>query len=249
MCQKKTLSDVVKKQNSILESITSMTRQINEILTKQKSFELIIMKTPDEIKSLIDTKHNISEEIRKLDERIETLNVLIRNSSGKEDKAHEVKSAKKDTECAICNLSFTRHCDLEMHIETEHVDSNQFECFECGKQFMLKWRLEKHKRMHTSRPIKVCRYFSAKEVCPFEKYGCKFRHSAHSSQNENMNSFKEFSNNFQTSTPEKKVGTRYTCSKSKCSENNQCTHCFVKQLYMDGEVNLDDASSVEFSFV
>ena len=129
------------------------------------------------------------------------------------------------------------------------VDTNMFECFECGKQFMLKWRLEKHKRMHTSRPIKVCRYFSAKEVCPFEKYGCKFRHSAHSSQNENTNSFVEFSRNFQTSTPEKKVGTRYTCSKSKCSENNQCTHCFVKQLYMDGEVNLDDASSVEFSFV
>ena len=122
MCQKKTLSDVVKKQNSILESITSMTRQINEILTKQKSFELIIMKTPDEIKSLTDTKDNISEEIRKLDERIETLNVLIRNSSGKEDKAHEVKSAKKDTECAICNLSFTRHRGLELHIETEHVD-------------------------------------------------------------------------------------------------------------------------------
>ena len=122
MCQKKTLSDVVKKQNSILESITSMTRQINEILTKQKSFELIIMKTPDEIKSLTDTKDNISEEIRKLDERIETLNVLIRNSSGKEDKAHDAKSAKKDTECAICNLSFTRHCDLELHIETEHVD-------------------------------------------------------------------------------------------------------------------------------
>ena len=31
MCQKKTLSDIVKNQNSILESITSMTRQINEI--------------------------------------------------------------------------------------------------------------------------------------------------------------------------------------------------------------------------
>ena len=64
-----------------------------------------------------------------------------------------------------------------------------------------------------------------------------------------MNSVNEFSESFKTSTPEKNGKNIYTCAKSKCSVLQQCTHCFVKQLYMDGEIDLDDGSSVNFSFV
>ena len=195
--------------------------------------------------SLIDSREKISESIKLIEEKLEILNEMIKNSVTKLDDERERKVAK----CEICNSVFRRYCDLELHIETNHIESNNFECDECGKRFFLKWRLEKHKIMHTSKPVRTCRYFSSNVLCPFEKYGCKFRHNNPPQNNGSMNSVREFFGSFKTSTPEKKGKNIYTCAKSKCSVLQQCTHCFVKQLYMDGEIDLDDGSSVNFSFV
>ena len=189
----------------------------------KKNVELLFMKRTNEIDSLIDSRGKISESIKLIEKKLEILNEMIKISVTKLDDERERKVAK----CEICNSVFRRYCDLELHIETDHIESNNFECDECGKRFFLKGRLEKHKNMHTSKPVRTCRYFSSNVLCPFEKYGCKFRHNNPPQNNGSMN----------------------TCAKSKCSVLQQCTHCFVKQLYMDGEIDLDDGSSVNFSFV
>ena len=177
------------------------------------------------------------------------MNGIIKKSVNKIEDDRQAKVPMKAIKCENCNSVFNRHCDLELHIETDHIDLDKFECNECGKIFVLKWRLEKHKTMHTLKPVKICRYFSSNALCPFEKYGCKFRHDIPPRHNGNMTSLNEFSDSFKTSTPEKNAKTIFTCAKSKCTPIQQCTGCFVKQLYMDGEINVDDASSVNFSFV
>ena len=58
MCQK-SLSYVNKNQNGIFESIEFFTRQINEILTKQRKVELMLMKSSDEIIALTSAKNKI----------------------------------------------------------------------------------------------------------------------------------------------------------------------------------------------
>ena len=58
MCQK-SLSYVNENQNGIFESIEFFTRQINEILTKQRKVELMLMKSSDEIIALTSAKNKI----------------------------------------------------------------------------------------------------------------------------------------------------------------------------------------------
>ena len=45
----------------------------------------------------------------------------------------------------------------------------------CSKTFLLKWRLKKHKLIHTER-TKTCHFFLSKTPCPFSSIGCKFAH-------------------------------------------------------------------------
>ena len=50
-----------------------------------------------------------------------------------------------------------------------------FKCNKCTKEFTLKWRLKKHLNIHQFE-VNYCHYFNNGKVCPFEEYGCKFKH-------------------------------------------------------------------------
>ena len=41
---------------------------------------------------------------------------------------------------------------------------------------MVENRWKKHKKMHESKNIKVCKYVMKKMNCPYEERGCKFKH-------------------------------------------------------------------------
>ena len=78
---------------------------------------------------------------------------------------------------AICVKCFERYSDLESHIKSNHVNHNVFQCDQCGKSFVLKWRLGKHLNLHTGNSVKHCHFFNNDKKCPFEVLGCKFLHS------------------------------------------------------------------------
>ena len=56
-----------------------------------------------------------------------------------------------------------------------HGCEKQYSCEVCGKEFYLKWRLEKHSSMHEN-SVKPCKYLKERTACPFEDIGCKFAH-------------------------------------------------------------------------
>ena len=57
-----------------------------------------------------------------------------------------------------------------------HKIDKQEKCDDCGKVFYFKWRLKKHKEMHTDKNVKKCHYFNNDKICPYEEIGCKFQH-------------------------------------------------------------------------
>ena len=75
----------------------------------------------------------------------------------------------------MCSKEFLRNCDLEHHLE-EHNKMKQFQCNECGKEFFLEWRLNKHTQSHHE-ATKFCHYFNNEKSCPYEIIGCMFQHA------------------------------------------------------------------------
>ena len=78
--------------------------------------------------------------------------------------------------CKSCEEIFEKNSDLEDHIELKHEQKEKYECDKCDKTFVLKWRLTKHQRNHSSSKSKKCHFFNNKKPCPFEKIGCMFDH-------------------------------------------------------------------------
>ena len=78
--------------------------------------------------------------------------------------------------CNLCDAQFNKISDLENHIKREHQLHDTYECDQCKKMCVTKWRLEKHKRIHSGINLKQCHYFRNKQHCPFDELGCKFRH-------------------------------------------------------------------------
>ena len=73
---------------------------------------------------------------------------------------------------------FNRFVELEIQMKNCHEKQSLFECDQCGKGFVLKWRLRKHLNIHTQTNAQPCHYFNNNVKCPFEEFGCKFLHIA-----------------------------------------------------------------------
>ena len=96
--------------------------------------------------------------------------------SGKNLKMHLRDMHPITIQCSFCENSFVNNCELEDHIKSCHSEIKPFECDQCEKKFVLRWRMEKHRINHTDQNMKKCHYFNNGKVCPFEDIGCMFAH-------------------------------------------------------------------------
>ena len=60
----------------------------------------------------------------------------------------------------MCDKTFKRSCDLEMHIKSVHVDLDIFECTKTS--------------IHSNMNRKAYHYFNIKNSFPFKELGCMF---------------------------------------------------------------------------
>ena len=91
-------------------------------------------------------------------------------------KRHIKEEHQAEIICRFCDSTFKLKSELEVHIKSWHQEEKGFECEECGKSFVLEWRLRKHMNLHTAIDIKACHYFNNDIKCPFENLGCMFAH-------------------------------------------------------------------------
>jgi hypothetical protein len=93
-------------------------------------------------------------------------------------KKKTAKAKNRDpVKCDVCDTKFNTISDLERHIKETHEDYQVYECYECSKIFVTEWRLNKHRRIHSDEKTRQCIYFRKKIRCPYDEFGCKFRHS------------------------------------------------------------------------
>ena len=97
--------------------------------------------------------------------------------SKKKLKMHNKSDHTPQINCESCEETFQKNCDLESHVERCHDSVEKFECDQCGKIFVLNWRLKKHQDIHTNQNVRKCHYFNNLKYCPFEFIGCMFDHS------------------------------------------------------------------------
>ena len=86
------------------------------------------------------------------------------------------KSSASTVNCNLYERSFGKNCDLETHINDNHEKHDEFDCDQCDKMFVSKWRLQKHTKIHSDKKQRNCHYFNNGKNCPFEMLGCKFLH-------------------------------------------------------------------------
>jgi uncharacterized protein YoxC len=81
---------------------------------------------------------------------------------------HILETNKNPWNCNHCDKIFDTRCNLEKHL-LEHTDKKDFRC-DCGSNFFLKRRLNKHIRGHSKNGRKFCNYFNNDKECPFFKH-------------------------------------------------------------------------------
>ena len=142
-----------------------------------------IVKNSDDIMIIKKTKEENTVAIKRLETKIDKLDKEMEETNKKIlDAVDEPKSQLEKSvnlmDCNVCQMSFNRHVDLENHIRSSHEKHPVYQCDQCEKSFVLRWRLKKHINLHTKKNVSPSHYFNNNKNCPFEEYGCKFLHVA-----------------------------------------------------------------------
>ena len=149
-------NEIVKMMKKLLNPEGNVFDDIVEVIVKLK---MTIYELEDIGKKVLNDTNEIKEDTA------EENNTIIAD-----------KSCFQIMKCNFCESKFKNISELERHIMEQHEEFETYDCDLCKKKFVTRWRLEKHAKMHSNLKIKICRYASNNEPCPFDKLGCKFKH-------------------------------------------------------------------------
>ena len=151
-----------------------------------KNLQLELKPIKEELKYVTEELKDVKEELKEVKEELKDVknewlrNVNIQNTPIMEDvssiiecticelsfgskkslKQHAQSTHPRKIKCKLCQSTFDKNCNLEEHMKTSHEERENFECEECGKTFVLQWRLRKHKENHASENDKIGCMFS-----------------------------------------------------------------------------------------
>ena len=157
---------------SLKEEINNLKEQLKFTKIYVEGMEEKLTNATKEIRKLKGTNQSQLNAIR-----IKCNSCELFCESKKELLNHKTQEHSQKLKCSLCDLVFKKRSDLETHIKSKHESTENFECEHCNKKFVLKWRLNKHLRLHTQQNNIRCHYFNNNKPCPFEELGCMFEHS------------------------------------------------------------------------
>ena len=136
-----------------------------------------------EVRDLIVLVDNLKEQLKQtksdLDSKIESIEKQLKARQRDVEpvpKNKTVLKKKQSLKCEQCVSTFSISIQLEKHMKEKHRETTaNFKCNKCNQQFHLKWQLEKHLKVHDE-GTKFCHYFNNGQLCPFEEFGCAFKH-------------------------------------------------------------------------
>ena len=179
---KKNVKELMDNQTNILEAIKYLNERIEDIIDKEKKdkcnevkdildsqamIDEIIVKNSDDILIIKKTKeentvaiNSLETKIDILDKEIEMTNKKVQDAVDKTNNKLNIEKSVNLMGCNVCQRRFNRHVDLENHIRSSHAKHQVYQCDQCEKSFVLRWRLKKHMNLHTKKNIQPCHYFS-----------------------------------------------------------------------------------------
>ena len=173
------------------------------------------------------------------------MNEKVEREESRMKKDKKVQSKKLNLiKCNLCDKRFRIISDLETHIKMSHEDYESYNCHHCKKEFVTKWRLQKHARIQSSIKTRQCKYFKSQTKCPYDELGCKFRHETTiedtSSTQTNSIDLSELSINMESTIEKLSESVKsddtmsfYTSTPRKCEEcldKSQCVDCITKHI-------------------
>ena len=176
-------------QHDAIEEIQGKVNLVqHELITNQNRIESLenwVLRQDVTIKELEDKldcfdKNGIilkeSKAVTGLTKRIVSLEIDIDNvKKCPKPQIPSQMTSSRSKKCGECGESFSKNCELEIHIENVHGKEKEHECETCGKTFHLKWRLKKHRLMHSNNPV-YCHYYNNGGNCQYQEIGCMFLH-------------------------------------------------------------------------
>ena len=149
-----------------------------------------ILEVVGDIKQTVTVLENIAK-------RLQAILVNNKNNTKRsEEETYGRDSNQEDQnhllfKCILCSDAFQNISELEKHIQENHKEYETFECETCSKNFVSKFRLKKHEKMHLNAGAKSCHYFRRNKPCPFERLGCKFRHEQEKIEENTVNGHRD----------------------------------------------------------
>ena len=194
------------------------------------------------VKNLVNKLEATLKELKKMLENDIFESVDVQKKKAKKKINDKIKTFKIQNrrepllfKCELCYEHFVRSCELECHIKEHHKAYAEYVCEECDKTFVTKWRLKKHKSIHSGNIKTLCYYSKNNLFCPFEELGCKFKHVVRDKYESDidskeaidyiaMDTMVEATEAFYTSTPKKMT----ECE--ECLDTSECVDCIVKHM-------------------
>ena len=135
-----------------------------------KEFEIMKKVMLEEVSNLKETVKELQKEVQELKgnnpENASSWAIKCRNCEStfetiKNLKKHSSVNHPSEVKCVSCDKTFLNNLELELHIKAAHKDLKGYNCDNCDKKFVFKWRLLKHAQIHASRTdVKRCHYFN-----------------------------------------------------------------------------------------
>ena len=99
--------------------------------------------------------------------------------SNRQNMINHINAAHKNMfKCPKCIFEGKSLSEIDKHMLENHGTEKEFKCDNCEKSYFTEFRLKKHQQTHQFKMnVTYCHYYNNAKTCPFESFGCKFRHS------------------------------------------------------------------------
>ena len=157
-------------------TLKSLQAEVNLFRGELRNIKEELSVAKNELKSVKKEMSDLKDEYSKKEQGIQEINWSCKScessfNSKKLLKKHMQTEHTKTIYCRFCPETFEKNCELEIHMKTKHEQKEKFECDQCGKHFVLKWRLRCHQEIHAFQPLKKCHYYNNGKICPYEDLG------------------------------------------------------------------------------
>ena len=157
-----------------VKSVKGLSLEVDHLKLLVKNLEAKLK----ELEAKCDKKVTLIQKDRKKLNSFICKECKIKLKDKKELLSHINTTHQKKFKCETCQFESVKLSDIDKHVLETHGPEREYKCNKCESTFISNFRLNKHLKIHKYNiKVKNCHYFNNSKACPYQTYGCKFKHS------------------------------------------------------------------------